>query len=72
MLMVEMGRLEQEELQVVLLNTKNEVLQVVCVYRGSLTSAPVRVAEVFKEAIRWNAFAIILAHNHPSGAPRSA
>jgi DNA repair protein RadC len=69
MLMVEMGRLEQEELRVVLLNTKNEVMQVVCVYRGSLTSAPVRVAEVFKEAIRCNAFAIIIAHNHPSGDP---
>ena len=69
MLMVEMGRLEQEELRVVLLNTKNEVMQVVDVYRGSLNSAPVRVAEVFKAAIRWNACAIILAHNHPSGDP---
>ncbi len=69
MLMVEMGRLEQEEVRVVLLNTKNEVLQVVCVYRGSLTSAPVRVAEVFNAAIRWNACAIIIAHNHPSGDP---
>jgi DNA repair protein RadC len=37
------------------------------VYRGSLTAASMRIGELFKEAIRNNAAAIILAHNHPSG-----
>ncbi len=69
MLMVEMGRLEQEELRVVVLNTKNHVLDVVTVYRGTINSSAVRVAEVFKAAIRRNAAAIILAHNHPSSDP---
>jgi hypothetical protein len=72
MLMVEMGGLEQEQIHVVVLNTKNHVLDVVTVYRGTINSSGVRVAEVFKAAIRRNAAAIILAHNHPSGAPRSA
>ena len=72
MLMVEMGALEQEQLHVVVLDTKNHVIEVVMVYRGTINSSAVRVAEVFKAAIRRNAAAIILAHNHPSGAPRSA
>ncbi len=69
MLMVELGQLEQEELRVVVLNTKNHVLDVVTVYRGTINSSAVRVAEVFKAAIRRNAAAIILAHNHPSSDP---
>ena len=53
-----------------LLNTKNPVIDVLTVYRGTINTAPVRVAEVFREAIRRNAAAIILAHNHPSGDPK--
>jgi DNA repair protein RadC len=36
------------------------------VYIGTLNSSSVRVAEVFKEAVRLNAAALIVAHNHPS------
>jgi len=68
-LMLEMGPLDQETLRVVLLNTKNHVIKFSDVYRGSLNSSLVRVAEVFKEAVRVNAAAIIVAHNHPSGDP---
>jgi DNA repair protein RadC len=45
------------------------VLEIAELYRGSLNSAPVRIAEVFKPAIRRNAAALILVHNHPSGDP---
>jgi DNA repair protein RadC len=69
LLMAEMYGLEQEELRVVLLNTRNQVIDVVTVYRGTLNSSLVRVPEVFKEAIRRNALSIIVAHNHPSGDP---
>ena len=69
LLMAEMGHLDQEELRAVLLDNKNRVLQVVTIYIGSVNSAQVRVGEVFKEAIRLNAAALILAHNHPSGDP---
>jgi DNA repair protein RadC len=69
LLMMEMGLLEQEHLRAVLLDTKNFVIRIATVYAGSLNSAVVRVGEVFREAIRANAAAIILAHNHPSGDP---
>jgi len=65
----EMGALEQEELRVILLDTRNQVLDIVGVYRGSLNSSQVRVGELFKNAIRRNAAAIIVIHNHPSGDP---
>ncbi len=72
LLMVEMGLLEQEELRVVVLNTKHHVIDIITVYRGTINASAIRVAEVFKEALRHNVFGIIIAHNHPSGAPRSA
>ncbi|HBX69641.1 MAG TPA: hypothetical protein DEH25_09745 [Chloroflexi bacterium] len=65
----EMSALEQEELRVILLNTRNRVQKVETVYRGSLNSSQVRVGELFKGAIRSNAAALIVAHNHPSGDP---
>jgi len=65
----EMAALDQEELRVILLNTKNEVLRIVTVYRGSVNAAQIRVAEIFKEAIRHNAPSLVIIHNHPSGDP---
>jgi len=65
----ELSGLEQEALRVILLDTRNHVLDTVEVYRGSLNSSQVRVGELFKVAIRRNAAAIIIAHNHPSGDP---
>ena len=69
MLMPEMGLLDQEELRVVLLDTRNRVIAIPTVYRGSLNSAAVRVGEVFKDAIRMNAASILVCHNHPSQDP---
>jgi DNA repair protein RadC len=65
----EMSAFEQEHLRVIHLNTRNRVLGLEDVYRGSLNSSQVRVGELFKSAIRRNASAIIIAHNHPSGDP---
>ena len=65
----EMSGLEQEHLRVFLLDTRNHVLDIVEVYRGSVNSSQVHVGELFKPAIRRNASAIIIAHNHPSGDP---
>jgi len=67
----EMSALEQEHLRVLLLDTRNHVLDIVEIYRGSVNTSQVRVGEVFKAAIRRNATALIVVHNHPSGAPRS-
>ncbi len=69
LLLLEMAHLEQEHLKVVCLNTKNHVLKHITVYIGSINSSAVRIGEVFKEALKQNAAAIIIAHNHPSGDP---
>lgn len=69
LLLAEMGALEQEELRIVILDSKNHILKVHTQYVGSLNTAIVRVGELFREAIRLNAAAIIAVHNHPSGEP---
>jgi len=53
----------------VLLNTKNRVQSIETVYAGSVNSANVRIAEVFREAVRRDCIQLIVAHNHPSGDP---
>ncbi|OGO65835.1 MAG: hypothetical protein A2030_09780 [Chloroflexi bacterium RBG_19FT_COMBO_50_10] len=63
--------MEQEELRVLLMDTRNRVQHIETVYRGSVNSSQVRVAEIFKAAIRRNATNLIVIHNHPSGVPRS-
>ena len=65
----EMGLLEQEHMRVILLNTRNQVLGASDVYRGSVHTAVIRIGELFRDALRQNAPAIILVHNHPSGDP---
>jgi DNA repair protein RadC len=65
----EMSALDQEHLRVMVLDRRNRVLEIVEVYKGSVSSSQVRVGEVFKEAVRKNASAIIVVHNHPSGDP---
>lgn len=69
LLMLEMGYLEQEHLRVVLLNTKNQVLAMPEVYKGSLNTSLIRVGELFREAVRQNCAALVVVHNHPSGDP---
>lgn len=66
---VEMMALEQEELRVVLLDTKHHIITTNTVYRGSVNSVSVRMADIFKPAVRHSATAIALVHNHPSGDP---
>jgi DNA repair protein RadC len=39
------------------------------VYKGNVNTSVVRIAELFREAIRHNSTGLILAHNHPSGDP---
>jgi DNA repair protein RadC len=69
LLQYEMSALEQEHLRAILLDTRNHVLEVAEIYRGSVNSSQVRVGEVFKAAVRRGAPAVIVAHNHPSGDP---
>lgn len=58
---------DRENFVAVLLNTKNEVIEISTVSVGTLSAALVHPREVFKPAIRASAASVVLAHNHPSG-----
>lgn len=68
-LVADIGHLEREELRVVLLDTRNGVLAMPTLYRGNVSVAVVRIAELFRDAVRLHASRLILVHNHPSGDP---
>ena len=61
------GHLEQEEVHTVCLDTRNRVIATDMIYKGTISSANMRISEIFRQAIRHNAGSIIVAHNHPSG-----
>jgi len=69
LLVAEMAHLEQEHFRVLYLDTRNHLLGSNTVYVGSLNASHIRVSEVFRDAIKRNCAAIIVAHNHPSGDP---
>ena len=68
LLLPDMRFLDQEELRVILLDTRNGVLGIPTIYRGSLNTSVVRIGEIFRPAIEAPAAAVIIAHNHPSGS----
>ena len=65
----EMAPLAQEQLRVLLLNTKNQVMGQRVIYQGNVSSAIVRNAEVFRPAVIEAVPSIIVSHNHPSQDP---
>ena len=69
MLYGEMGTFNQEVLKLIILNTKNEIIKIKDVFKGSLNSSLIHPREIFNEAIRNSAASIIICHNHPSGDP---
>ena len=69
LVMVEMAYLDHEELRILLLNAKNQVVGNICRYRGTVNNSVLRVAEIFRPAITSNCPGLIVCHNHPSGDP---
>ena len=69
MVMLEMSLLDQEELRVIGLDTKNYIVDMKTVYKGSLNSAVVRLSEVMRLPIALQCSGMIILHNHPSGDP---
>ncbi len=65
----EMAPLAQEQLRVLLLNTRNLVVGQRVVYQGNVNSSIVRPAEVLRPAVLEAVRSIIISHNHPSGDP---
>jgi DNA repair protein RadC len=68
-LMPKLGFQQQEHFAVLYLDTRNRVSDQETLYIGSLNTSLVRIAEVFRGAVRRNCAALIVAHNHPSGDP---
>jgi len=68
-LMPRLAHLQQEYLVTLLLDTRNRVIELVEVYRGSLNCSSVRIGEIYKAAIQQSAAGIVISHNHPSGDP---
>ncbi len=69
LVLLEMAFLDQENLRVILLDTRNSVVAISTIYVGNVNTALVRIAEVFREAVRTNSPQLIVVHNHPSGDP---
>ncbi len=64
-----MRDLEKEVFKVIYLNSQNQIIDTVDLFEGTLDSIPIRPREIVESAIKHNATALIMAHNHPSGDP---
>ena len=67
-LRLQIRSLKHEVFVVMFLNAQNRLLASEEMFRGSLTQTSVYPREVVKRALALNAAAVVLAHNHPSGA----
>lgn len=61
--------LDHEEFHAIFLDVRKRIIRSECISTGGLTGAMVHPREVFRRALKLNAHAIILCHNHPSGDP---
>lgn len=59
---------EREAFAAVILDTRHRLIEHVELFFGTIDGAEVHPREVFRQAMRCNASAIIVAHNHPSGS----
>jgi DNA repair protein RadC len=66
---LEMMHLDHEEMHVLILNTKNQVIDKIRSYKGTVNSSVLRAAEIFRPAVVRNCPGVIVCHNHPSGDP---
>lgn len=60
-------QLDHEVFSVLFLDTRNQLIEFVEIFRGTLDSASVYPREVAKDALNYGAASVIFAHNHPSG-----
>ena len=66
-LQLRIGVREREVFTVLFLNSQHGVIAVEELFQGTIDGAAVYPREVVKSALKHNAAAVILAHNHPSG-----
>lgn len=60
--------LDHEAFAVLFLDTRHRLLQLELMFHGTLAHTSVHPREIVKRALSLNAAAVVLAHNHPSGA----
>lgn len=60
---------EREVFAVMFMDTRHRLIAFEELFQGSIDSATVHVREIVKAALKHNAAAVILSHNHPSGNP---
>lgn len=63
----QMEHLDHEELHIISLDTKYYVIAEEMLYKGTINTSSIRVAEIFKKPLLLNAATFVLVHNHPSG-----
>jgi DNA repair protein RadC len=63
-----LGRKDEEIFVCIWLDAQHKVISVEEAFHGTLMQTSVYPREIVKKAMRWNAAAVIFAHNHPSGA----
>lgn len=69
LVMMEMTFLDHEQMRILILDTKNQVVENIQRYQGTVNSSVLRAAEVYRPAILRNCPGVIICHNHPSGDP---
>ncbi|WP_271680478.1 JAB domain-containing protein [Thermomonas mangrovi] len=62
-----LGHLEREVFAAVMLDTRHRLIEYVELFQGTIDGAEVHPREVVRAALRFNAAAVLVAHNHPSG-----
>lgn len=65
----DMMHLDHEEMHILILDTKNQVIEKIKSYKGTVNSSVLRAAEIFRPAVIRNCPGVIVSHNHPSGDP---
>ena len=66
-LSLQLAALEYESFRVLFLNNRHGLITLKELFRGTVDGAAVYPREVVKAALQFNAAAVILTHNHPSG-----
>lgn len=66
-LVAHLGGYEHEVFCVIFLDNQQGVIAIDEVFRGTITQSPIYPREIAKQALKYNAARVILAHNHPSG-----
>ena len=67
--MEDLRHANQEQMKLLLLNTKSRLIGETDISKGTVNSAVISPRELFVEALQKNAVSIVLLHNHPSGDP---